>query len=65
MKGLMGFFRSQTISRMLTFDTEDVDEHYWSGAFFGRCDQKKVCFYKWPQMDFVKKAIIYHEFMFE
>jgi hypothetical protein len=45
---------------MLTFDTEDVETHYRSCAFsFSRNDQKKVCFYKWPQMDFVKKAFIY------
>ena len=44
---------------MLKFDTEDVDERYRSCNTFSRNDEKKVCFCKWPQMDFVKKAFVY------
>jgi hypothetical protein len=54
-----GVFPLITILGMLKFDTKDVDERYGSCTFFSHNDQKKVCFYKRPQMDFVKKAFIY------
>ena len=46
---------------MLKFDTEDFDEHYRCCILFNRNDQKKVCFYKSPQMDFEKNVFLYHK----
>lgn len=44
---------------MLKFNTKDFHEHCQSIAVFTHIDQKKVCFYKRTQMDFINKMYSY------